>query len=234
MQSLQDFHGLPTVKRSLRYLAVALASNPDTADLAQQIRDERARLQAAEEKHDTAYESWLCAAAVVRYLDKKLDKTVLALSRDTFALVNGNRRDPRYQKLFLKPPTTAMKGIADDPQEMYVRAIISTIEKDDDFTTLRTRLPRIVAELGELKTAVESRNQKRIEETTSLQELRLALEHARRTYNLMHPRLQLIFPDDPDLVETFFRELRSFKADDEGEAPPAEPPGGPGEPQPTP
>ncbi len=233
MQSLQDSHGLPTVKKSLRYLAIALASNPDTADLAEQVRDERARLQAADEKYETAHETWLCAAAAVRYLDKKLDKTVLALSRDTFALVGGNRRDPRYQKLFLKPPTTGMKGIADDLQEMYVRAIIATVEKDDDLAKLRTYLPRLVAELGELKTAVENRNQKRIEETTSLQELRLALDHARRTYNLMYPRLQLIFPDDPDLVETFFRELKSSRADDEGEQPPAEPPGTTGQPQPT-
>ncbi len=207
MHSLRDSHGLPSAKSALRFLGVRLASRPDTASLAPEIQQSRSEVVAAEEAHDEKHEQWLAASAVVRYLDTKLGQMVGTLARDTLSLVGGNRQDARYQRLFAKAPSEAMKGVADDPQERYVRTIIATVQEDDAYKTLRGHLPGLIASLGELKTAVAKRNDLMLANEMALRDVRLTLDKAKRAYNLMYPRLQVIFPDDPALVETFFRPL---------------------------
>ena len=115
MHNLRDPHGLPAAKSALRYLVVRLSSRPDTAAQAKDIQHERDALVACEEASDQTREEWLGSAAVVRYLDRKLDRHVQALARDAMAMVDGNRADARYQKLFAQAPSEAMRGIADDP-----------------------------------------------------------------------------------------------------------------------
>jgi hypothetical protein len=53
------------------------------------------------------------------------------------------------------------------------------------------------------------RKDARVKERTAQADLDEALDGARRFYNQLYPQLQLLFPDDPDLVETFFRDLRA-------------------------
>ena len=214
MQSLTDDHGLPTVKAALRFVQIRLRSHPEAAPFAAELNPVRDGVLKAEEAHDEAHEEWLGATAVVRYYDAKLGTLISRLSRDTFSLVDGNRKDPRYQKLFATPPSTGMAGIATDPQERYVRTIIDTIEKHDDIEALRSHLPAIVAALAELKTAVGQRDELRLREGIALRDLRMQIDAAKRAHNLLYPRLQLTFPDDSALVETFFRRLNEPRAKD--------------------
>ena len=224
MQSLTDDYGLPTVKAALRFLKIRLQSHPESAALAAEIDPVRDPVLDAEESHEQAYEAWLSACAVVRYFDDKLGTLIKRVSRDAFNLVDGNRKDPRYQKLFSTAPSKGMRGIATDPQERYVRTILDTIEKHDDLESLRTHVPGIVAALDELKTSAAQRDELRLQEGIALRDLRIRLDTAKRAYNLLYHRLQLTFPDDPALVETFFRRLNAPKAEDEPVAPvPVEP-----------
>ncbi len=225
MQSLSDNHGLPTVLSALRYVSIRLQSNPDTAPLATDVLAMRTQLVQAEERHDDVFERWMSAAAVVRYLDVKLGAVIARISRDAFTLVDGNRKDPRYQKVFATPPAEGMRGVATDPQERYVRTIIDTIEKHDDLASLRTHLPAVVAGLGELKTAVAARDELRLQHGIAQRDLRMRLDEAKRAYNLLYPRMQLAYPDDRAYVETFFRRLstRSFVGDADEPVEPVEP-----------
>jgi len=214
MQSLTDNYGLPTVKPAFRFAMIRLASHPDTAPLVGQLAPVRESLAKAEEAHDQAYETWLGATAVVRYLDNKLGLLVSKLARDAYNLVDGNRKDPRYRKLFTTAPSEGMAGIATDPQERYVRTLIDTVEKHADLEALRGHIPAIQTALAELKSQVAQRDELRLQEGIALRDLRVCVDAAKRAYNLLYPRLQLTFPDDPGLVETFFRRLSDAKADD--------------------
>jgi hypothetical protein len=209
MQNLNDNHGLPTVHQALRYAVIRLQSDPETAPIATELTAVRTQLTKAEELHDDVFERWMSATAVVRYLDAKLGTIVSRISRDAFNMVEGNRKAPRYQKIFATPPSEGMRGIATDPQERYVRTIVDTIEKHDDLASLRTHVPATVAALGELKTAVGVRDETRLQEGIAQRDLRMRLDEAKRAYNLLYPRLQLLFPDDRAYVETFFRRLNT-------------------------
>jgi hypothetical protein len=229
MQSLTEDHGLPTVKAALRFAKIRLLSHPEAAPLEGGITSARDAVLKAEDAHEEAYEAWLAATAIVRYLDEKLGTLISRVSRDAFNLVDGNRKDPRYQKLFATPPSEGMLGIATDPQERYVRTIIDTIQKHDDVKALGAHVPGIVAALGELKTAVDQRDELRLQEGIALRDLRIRLDAAKRAYNLLYPRLQLTFPDDNALVETFFRRLNDVRAEEKPVQPEPTEPAGPTE-----
>lgn len=219
MQSLTDNHGLPTVQSALRFAVIRLKSSPETAPLGAELAAVRKQLSEAEERHEDLFEQWMSAAAVVRYLDTKLGTIISRISRDAFSMVDGNRKDPRYQGIFATPPSEGMRGVATDPQERYVRTIIDTIEKHDNLASLRPHLPAAVAVLTELKTAVGARDELRLQQGIALRDLRMRVDEAKRTYNLLYPRLQLTFPDDRAFVETFFRRLSTRTAAAEPDEP---------------
>lgn len=233
MQSLLDHHGLPTVKPALRYISIRVLTNAETEHLGADLAAERKRLADAEEQHDDAYERWLGSAATVRHLDRKLGKLVLRLSRDTLVLVDGNRKDTRYQKLFATPPSEGMRGVGGDPQELYVRTLITRVKNDDAFVSLRGHLPGLTSELEALKGAIASRDELRLKQAMASRDLRMAVDSAKRNYNLLQSRLTLIFPDDPELVETFFRTLTTRSAGAGEEDPTPDAPLAPSEPIPT-
>ncbi|MCU0693268.1 MAG: hypothetical protein MUF54_17895 [Polyangiaceae bacterium] len=233
MRSLLENHGLPTVKPALRYLAIRVQAHPETEHLGADLEAERKRLANAEEQHEDAFERWLGAAATVRHLDRKLGKLVLRLSRDTLVLVDGNRKDTRYQRLFATSPSEGMRGIGGDPQELYVRTLLTRMKNDDAYVSLRGHLPALTSELDVLNGAVASRDELRLKQAMAQRDLRMAVDSAKRTYNLLQARLRLIFPDDPELVKTFFRTLTTRSADTTEEDPTPEAPVEPSEPTPA-
>jgi hypothetical protein len=214
MQNLREDHGVETHLRALRYLSIRLKSRPATANGAPEVDAAREDVKAKSEAYDEALEQRVAATAEIEYLDGRLDGTVIGLGRDVLGLVNGDRSDARYLKLFPVAPTTMMKPVGGDTQATYVSVILDRIADDDDLSTLRNHLKPIRQQLDALEKATKARRLLTIAENKAAADRRLALEDARRVYRLMHPRLLLQFPDDSALVESYFAKLSATRVRD--------------------
>ncbi len=214
MQQLLENHKTGATLAAVRYHVIRLKSRPDTAPLAADVAAARAGLVEKSDAADEAKEERVAASAVVVYCDHVLDTGVMALSREATTLVNGDTSEDRYVRLFPTTPSVAMKPVAGDPQERYVRSILNRLAEDDAYATLRGYLPKLAGALDTLNATVKLRSDLYVKEAMAASERNIALDNARRTYNLMYPRLQLLFPKDPALVETFFKDLRGSGATD--------------------
>lgn len=214
MEKLRPEHGVSTIERALRYMAIRLSSRPETREMAPELRAERARLKDADEMWLEARETRVATTAEVEYLDEKLGAEIMSLSRAALAQVkDGNREDERYKRL-IGPlsPSEAMAPVGGEEQTRFVRTVLAqlTIE-GGPFPSLSDRAPVIDAALTALADAEARRNALYVPEATAAAERTAARDRARRLYNLTQPRLQLAFPDDDALVETFFAKLGAPK-----------------------
>jgi hypothetical protein len=225
MQSLSERHGFPIVERGLRFLAIRLKSRPETKDLAGEVEALRQRLRERDDIWAQAQEVRVAASAEVAYVDTLLGDGVISLAREIAFTANGDYSDPRYQKLFPTTPSVAMAGVAGDTQTRYVKTILSFLKQDDELKPWRARAKTLDEQLKQLEAAVAKRDELYIPEAKALAERRQVLDEAKRVYNLMHPRLRLLFPRDKALVESFFARLSAVRdpAEDETAAEPVAP-----------
>lgn len=210
MEKLRPEHGVSTIDRALRYMAIRVSGRPETREMAPELRAERVRLKEADEMWLEARETRVAATAEVEYLDEKLGAEVMSVSRAALALVkDGNREDERYKRL-VGPvsPSEALAPVGGEEQTVFVRTLIAQLTSESGpFPELAGRAPVIQASLTALNDAEARRNALYVPEGTAAAERTAARDRARRLYNLMQPRLQLAFPDDERLVESFFAKL---------------------------
>ena len=223
MQKLRENHGVITTLGAMRFLSIRLKSRPDTVHLAPDVVAVRSTLVEKDDIADEATEERVGCSAVVAYDDHVVDGVVKDLSLEAKVLVHGVLDEPLYVRLFPIAPSTAMKPVAGDPQERYVTGIVTQLESNDAYATLRGHLPKLTTALGELKAVVKLRDGLYVKEAMALSERRIALDNGRRVYNLMYSRLQVLFPGNNALVDTFFKDLRGGGAT---EAPEPEDKGG--------
>lgn len=207
MQKLTDSHSIGTTTDALRFLDVRLRSRPQTEDLAKLTFAERVELGAKYGEYLDARELRVAASAELAYVDGLLDGDVRGLAREALVLTAGKTDDPRYRTLFPITAAQATKPVGGDAQERFVRGVIDVLTNDDTLAPLRPHADRLQARLDALNAALAQREDLYVPEARARTAYHIALEHARRTYNLCHAHLTLLFPDDPALVESFFRPL---------------------------
>ncbi len=209
MEKLREQHGFGAVDRALRFASIRLHSRPQTADLATSVDAERTAIREREDAWLEARERRIAASAEVEYLDGKLDDGIMDLSRQALVEVKGDRDDPRYRRLFAEAPSAGLAPVAGTDEAHFVRAVLAQLSSDSPpFPDLKGGAPDLQSTLTALQDAENRREDLYVPESTARTDLDVALDHARRVYNLLYPRLQLLFPDDPGLVESFFASVR--------------------------
>lgn len=196
-------------------LAIRLQSRPETKEMAPEIRAEVASIREGDDVWLEARQARIAASAEIVYLDEKVGEDVMDLSRAALVEVKGDRNDERYKRVFIENPSEALKPVGGSKQTRFVRAVINQVGAESTpFPALRDRASAIDGSLTALSDAEARRDALYVPEATALAERRARFEKACRTYNLTYPRLQLIFPNDPRLVESFFLGLSSRDKDE--------------------
>ena len=210
MEKLREDDGFGAVDRALRFASIRLHSRPQTADLATSVDTERTAIRAREDAWLEARERRIAASAEVAYLDGKLDGGIMGLSRQALVEVKGDRGDPRYRRLFAEAPSAGLAPVAGTGQAHFVAGVLAQLTRDPSpFPDLTGGAPDLQSMVTALQDAEKRRDDLYVPESTARTDLDVALDHARRVYNLLHARLQLLFPDDPGLVESFFASTSS-------------------------
>ena len=204
MRKLSDDAGAPKTLRALRFLAIRLRGRPEAEEVRGLVEGARTQLRAAYEQWLQAREERVAASQQLRYEDERLDEAMADLARRALVLVGGDRTDARYRRLFRQPPSEAMAPRASEAQAAFVRGVLQAIEEEEAFAELREAASRLGERLAAVEAALAARRERADAEVQARGRLEQALEEGRRAYNLAHPRLTLLFPDAPRLVESFF------------------------------
>jgi len=219
MQKLTDRHGVATVHRALHHLQLRLLSTPETAPLAEEIKAHRVAIREKEDLWSEAHEQRVVASSVLPWLDGQLDAAVMHLSRAVLLRTGNDRRHPHYQRLFAAPPSAGLLPVGGEEERRYVAGILAVLASDPEFGPFAPYAEPIQEALARLTEAERQREALYTPEDLARGALRQAVGRAQRAYNLFLPRLQMLFPDDPAFVETFFLPLRAAAHEDD-EVPP--------------
>jgi hypothetical protein len=171
--------------------------------LADEIDTERKRLTSANDVYEQAVEERVAATSLIVFLDSTVDGGVMDLSREVSVITHNKTDDPLYRTLFPIAPSTAMKPVASDSQNTFVKALIDRIETDSRYESLRGRVQTLKVAEAELEGALKAREDLRTPEVRAAVDLSAALDSAKRAYNKLPARLSLIF-DNKAFIETFF------------------------------
>lgn len=212
MQKLLERHGVDTVQEALRFLSIRLRSRPETADLAQSIEQVRTNLRDQAETHAEAREARVAASAEIVYRDSELDAAVANLVREVMVHTKGRRDHQMYIKLFAQSPSMLTMGVADAKQAVFVKTLLDILRSDAQFANFTAQTELLEQRNTALQQAIGQRDELYVPESHASANLRVAMDQAKRIYNLAYPRLQLLFPNKRSLVESFFASLRSKRA----------------------
>jgi hypothetical protein len=205
MRRLDDRHDLAATDRALRYLSERLRTRGITRPFIQPIEAVRQRAHAAHDTWLTANIARVAAAAEIEYCDDIVDAHVLQLAEEIQGFLGCTREDERFQALFPVAPAIAMANLAGDEQMAFVDALIARLKAHADLSrAFSDHLKIISADQHALEAALERRMELHTEEASARTNRSMALESARRMYNITHARLQLAICDDSDLLDSFF------------------------------
>jgi len=207
MQQLRETHGFGVHDRALRFLSIRLRSRPDTATIEPAVSAARSALTTTNEAWKQAVEERVAASAEVAYLDSLLDAAVADLAREVVVLVRSDRADPRYRKLFATPPSSAMRPVANETQDLFVQNLIQRLGEDADLASLRPHADKLTQRRDALKGALARRSSLYLPETKTAADRNQALDAARRLYNQMPAQLTLAIGNDRALIDSFFAPL---------------------------
>jgi hypothetical protein len=208
MQKLSEAHGQGVTRRAMLFLEHRLASRPQTAGMAGEVRAGRESLQRRTEAWEGAREARLGASAEVAFLDGELDGRMSRLSRAALVLVDGNREDARYRRLFPVGLTEAVRPVGGEEQAGAVERALSALSDAATYGGLSEHGAALSEGLAALRGAEQRRRGLMQAEGEARTELVLAKEDAQRLYNRMYHRLFEVLGEER-LVESFFRAVRS-------------------------
>jgi hypothetical protein len=199
-----------------------LRSRPETAALADEAAAVRADLRKKREAWEDAVDESRAATAEVVFRDANLDAEVKGGLKAGLGVMTASmpqkRREALTAKLFGgKPPAEGMKPVGGPIQAHYVDAILAHLATPD-FAPLADHAGKITVLRTALSTAETTRMERRTAEQLARTALEDATEAAKRFYNQMAARLELLFPDDPAFVESCFLDLRNAAPDQGAEA----------------
>ena len=223
MENLLESMGISLHLRAIRHLAIRTRSRPQTADLAGDVNDQRKRLQTKHEVWLDAREQRICATNEVYYQDEELDLEMSRLARVVLLITDGDTHHPLYKSLFPAAPSTLMAERGGPNQRLFVTTIIDSLRTDAKLAKVAHRADPLAARLEKLDRALAVRDELYIPENQAANKLEIELDNARRVYRTCFHRLNIIFPDKPNLVESFFPRLnrrasKAATADDTADA----------------
>ncbi len=221
MESLRESHGVDTVMGAVRVLSIRCGSRPESKAVGKEMRALRGELRELRDVYEEAHDERVAATAEIKYRDEVLDASVMMLARQANALVNGDTSDARYRALFPSAPSAQMRPVGGPSQRAYVKAILATLSDGDVLAPLQPHRSEIAKAQEALDLAVEARDTLQVTEDRASTALSIKLSEAREAYNHAWHRLNVLFPKDKALVESFFRTLT---ARDKGREAPEDPP----------
>ena len=204
MQKLFEQSSYKQIDKALRFASIRLKSHSTTKDLAAGVDQVRANLQQHHENWLQIREERIAASAFIEYLDSLLDGAVMALVRDILNKVDNDRTHPLYKNMFATVPSTAMAPLASVEQSRYVDIILDKLETKPEYVDYANAKEEIAAKLADLQEKLAERHKFYVKEGTATSDRISVMDEARLTYNMLYPRLQLMFPKQPKLVESFF------------------------------
>ena len=215
MQKLASTHSAALTLNAMRFLIIRLKSRPVTRDLAEGLQAQRARLGAAQEAYEEAREVRQAATAEIVWLDKVVDKAVMSIARRALEHVDGNRSAPVFKRLFPKAPSEQMKPVGGESQSQTVSAILSVVSSHAvDYEFVSDLADSLSEHQGALEATETRRSDLYVAEGRARTERNIILDATQRTYNNTFHQLMMVFPDDPSLVESYFKSLRKIDPDD--------------------
>ncbi len=222
MQKLRENHYAPTVDSALRFLRLRLRSRGAGVALADETSVIRAALQQKRDLWEEAVDEARAATADVVYKDVRLDVCVKVELKASVAGLTATMvpkaREATIAKLYgSKSPNEGMRYVGGPAQDHYVDGILGHLGTPE-FASLSAVAAKITALRADLGAAEDLRTTRRTAEQVARSAVEDATDAGRRFYNQMHARLTLLFPDDPDFVESCFLDLRAAAPDQGTEA----------------
>ncbi len=209
MQTLKERHGTTASLQAMRVLHARLAPYEEAAELRAELAAAARRLEEARSRFEETLAERVAATQRLVYRDTLLDEAVMRLSRTMLARLDGDRRHRRYQAVFVRPPSLAMRTRGGEAQKAFVQAVVQAARADEEASRWGELLDAIEAAQRELDRAAEERTARRAEEQEARRKLLQALQDARQQYNACYLKLRLMWPDERALVESFFPVLRN-------------------------
>ena len=212
-QKLAEWHRAPTTEGALRFFIIRASTEPDAQAITDEARQERTSLRAARQAHEDAVDASRAATADVEVCDGRLDRVVkVDLQRSVDALLAPlpeKTQASKKKKIFGgKAASVGMKPVGGPSQDQYVSDVLSELA-DPEYASLAPVVAKVTTRLDALRAAETRRKAARTAEQLARTELEKAIERAQRLYNQAQARLALLFPEDPDFVESCFLDLRS-------------------------
>ena len=223
MQKLTETHHPPTVDRALRLFILRAKARPETTGFALQATNVRLQLRDKRDIYNDALDERIALSAEIGYRDTRIDRFVLVdLKRDAATItapMTKNDGAAYGRKLFQGvAPSIGMRPVAGESQGQYVATIIQRIQTDVEYAPLGDHAVKLTEEQQEIDAVTGRRKDAYVRETMARSDLDAITDQARRFYNQLHPQLQLLFPDDPALVESYFLDLRKNTAGEDADA----------------
>jgi len=192
------------INRTLRYFSIRLNPFVVAAALCAEANSQRVALTERNERWQQAVEERVAATAEITYRDEQLDTLIAALARELLVLTNGDRNHATFRKLMPTSPTLAIRSIGGDVQTRYVKTELAVLNDDPDFVSLKGFAAPIEKAQAALEQAQSRRSELGIPESRAHTDRQLAIDEARRFLGRARAQLTLLFPEDKNLVKSFF------------------------------
>lgn len=204
MNRLDERHELEVTEDALQYLAERLRSRAETRAFVQPVCAARGRARAADDAWRTARAARLAAGAEVSYRDARLDAQVLRLSEELRGYLGVGCDDPQLRAILPLAPTVAMAEVGGDAQTAFVTQVLANFAQRPELArAFADHLRAIEASQAGLEQALDACAAQYQAEAQAQVGRAMALESARRMYNITHARLSLAL-NDAELLESFF------------------------------
>ena len=204
MRKIRETATFETVEDAAELHITMLEARPDTAALSVIIVSLLSAMQSAQVAHKAARRARLKLSAMIVYEDSVLDDLVADVSRKALDMCIGDRSDARYKALLPTAPSVAMRPIGGPDQDVYVANILDLLTTDAAYTSLAALAGPLKEQQDKLSALRAKRDTAFQQEAIASGKLDLARQRLIEAIHSNHPRLQLLFPKQDALVESFF------------------------------
>ena len=207
MEKLTERRSVTTIIDALRFLRIRLRSRPESRPLAQDIELAKAALDEANARLEALIDERRALTAELEYLVEVLYEAIIQLAREVRAKLGGQVDTPLFLSIFPIAPSTAMKeGLASKLQ--YCRQAAGQVIESEALASLKPSGEELLTQVNAIDALLSQRDGElaQSERSASLKQ-KEALEAARNTYNQTEPKLMLLWPSKPKLVDSMFYDL---------------------------
>lgn len=206
MRKLPEQSGFAVVDAALRYASLRLhahRSHEGVDALANTVKQQRSRLQEANEAWAVAHDERVASTQEIHYHNSLVVSSLSDLNRGLLAWVKGDRKDPRFAQIMPQAMSKLTRDVASDAQNHFVKSTIATIKNNAAYATFQESAEQLEKAQTGLDVAIQKRGTAYVNEQQQQNALRVALDASIQLYHGLYPRLQILLNDE-NWVETFF------------------------------